>query len=171
MKRLFLLRHAQAANSSSGSDIDRTLTATGAAQAEALGALMAQRGYRPDRILCSGAVRTRQTLEGIKASLEGLSVAYDDTIYHASTGDLLHMIQQSDSAIENLMIIGHNPTIYQLAVMLTKDDGSQGLNTLAMGYPPASLTILGCDLSSWAEIQPGANMMLNLHRTAEYYAP
>ena len=170
MKRLFLLRHAEAPGGGN-TDIDRTLTNTGKGQAQALGALMADKGYQPDFVLCSAAVRTRQTFEGVKSGFDDLPVHYDEAIYHASTGDLLNMIQKTTAEKNALMIIGHNPTIYQLAVMLAKDDNSSAMNALTMGYPPGSLTVLGCDLKSWAEIQPGENLMLNLHHTAQYFVP
>ena len=64
MRDLILLRHAHAESAGIGQDdIDRPLSRQGLAEAEAAGKWLKAHNLLPDRILCSNARRTRETLE------------------------------------------------------------------------------------------------------------
>ena len=168
MKRLFILRHAQADAPMSGSDFERTLTDLGHTQAKALGTLMQEKDYRPARVLCSSATRTRQTFEGVNQTFENLPFYFEKDIYNATTGDLLAMIQRTTDSVDTLMIIGHNPYIYDLALRLAVDEQSQATQKLSTGYAPATLSVLDCQIESWAEIQLHQNKVHDVCQAIEY---
>ena len=66
MRDLILLRHAHAEPAAAGeSDLDRPLSAEGLAEADAAGRWLAAQGLVPDRVLCSPARRSRETLEAV----------------------------------------------------------------------------------------------------------
>ena len=66
MRQLILLRHAHAESATAGQDdIARPLSATGLAEARAAGDWLREHGLRPDRVLCSTAARTRETLAAL----------------------------------------------------------------------------------------------------------
>ncbi|MGB0719793.1 MAG: SixA phosphatase family protein [Bdellovibrionales bacterium] len=175
MKTLLLLRHAQALNTEAGgTDKDRKLSPKGISDAQALGALMARQSLIPALVLCSGAVRTRQTWDGVSKGLGDLdadSIDYLDAFYNAAPGVLLSEIQNISSDIDTVLVIAHNPGIHALAAMLANDDNApQMLTRLTASYMPATLSVLECDIASWAEIKPYENRLAALHETIDYNA-
>ena len=71
-RRLILTRHAKSSwDDPLMSDHDRPLNARGIAAARELGDFLASRGYDPEEVLCSTALRTRETWDGVaRAALE-----------------------------------------------------------------------------------------------------
>jgi phosphohistidine phosphatase len=170
MKKLFILRHAQAMPVEGTVDKDRHLTPTGVADAKALGRAMKSRGYQPDMVLCSTAARTRETLEGLAESLKTVPVLYIAKIYEGGTGDLFHAVQQADEDVNSLLIIGHNPSIHTLAVRLTQENSPMLINRLAAGYKPGTLSVLECPCKTWKEIKPHQNALVDLLEPLDYNA-
>lgn len=156
MKTLYLLRHAQALPSQNGSDMDRALSPKGLEDALALGGAMAKKGFIPARIACSAAKRTQQTCAQVLSGMEReVHTEFSKVIYTASFGDLLHIVQNTDDAHDSLMIVGHNPTIYEMAVRLAGNGPETVMNGLAEGgYAPATLSVINVDTPRWAEINP-----------------
>ena len=73
MRELILLRHAHAEPGAAGqADFDRPLSSQGLAEAEAAGRWLADQGLVPDRVLCSPARRTRETLEAFVSALRAI---------------------------------------------------------------------------------------------------
>ena len=170
-KRLYLLRHAQAAPSGTGiSDIDRFLTDKGLGDAAALGKYLSSQNLKPELVLCSSAKRTQQTLKELSTSFDELNVQKSVDIYHASAGQLLGMIQDCTST-QSIMIVGHNPSIYELAAMLSTQGCERVLSRLSQGYQPASLSIIDCECESWAEINPDHCALSELVNPLDYNAP
>ncbi len=158
MLKLFLLRHAQAANSFDMGDKDRPLTSHGVQQAKILGATLPE----VDLVLCSAANRTKMTLEALQAGGFNLKkFIFIEEIYNAPAGDVLNAIQQQASEAI-LMVIAHNPGIHQLANALSKEDGSSQREKLRYDYAPASLSILECPIENWIDIQPQENKLAEL---------
>lgn len=166
MKRLFLLRHAESPASYGLPDHERGLSDQGLSDARALGAFLVRDRHAVDHILCSSAARTRATLDGVFESFEDQpSVVYSQTLYQGSLGDYLAAVQGLDDDCGAVLIVGHNPVIHGLAAMLAADDGSAGYQGLMTRYSPGSLSVLDCACDRWADIQAGANALV------EYVAP
>ena len=71
MRRLILLRHAKSDRSRSGErDHDRVLAKRGRGAAPRMGAYMASHGLRPDLVVCSTAVRARETWELVSPAFD-----------------------------------------------------------------------------------------------------
>lgn len=114
MKSLILIRHATAADFGSGPDRERPLTEEGTQDAQDQGEWLANKGAVFDRVLCSTAVRTRETAE-----FAGLSVThYLDAIYEASVGELIRLLE-SHSDADHIALVGHNPGIAGVAGFVT----------------------------------------------------
>lgn len=169
MKRLLLLRHCEAAPAQGAHDKDRHLSAHGHAQAEALGQAMQKHSFVPHKILCSAATRTRHTYEGVAKSFETLDVDFKDEIYTASTGDLVALVQNASDEIQQLMIIGHNPCIYELAVRLCGEERPEKISKLGMGYAPGSLSVIDIRAENWADIQFAENILFDLIAPNDYF--
>ncbi len=161
MKRLLLLRHAEARGFDSGPDRERSLTDDGANDAAALGLLIKKQNYTPDYIFCSPAKRTQQTLEQL--FLEGVKTQKPEPLYNSPCGDLLNFIQETNDDVQTLMVIAHNPGIYQLAAMLAAEGDNDSLTRLMSGgYRPATLSVLNLGADKWSAIQPGDNELIDL---------
>lgn len=119
MSTLYLLRHAKSSwDDPSLNDFDRPLNSRGIRAARFIGSFMHERGFVPDLILCSPAVRTRMTSELLlESSAFDAEVIFDDTIYEASLGDLLAVL--NDHKADKTLVICHNPGIESLIMSLT----------------------------------------------------
>ena len=161
MKRLYLLRHAQAASAFDHSDIERQLTPKGINDAKALGRTMQAKDYIPALTLCSPAARTKQTLEGLSDTLGALKVENPEHLYGAAPGDMLSLIQGTKNEYTSLLIVAHNPTIHHIAAMLC-DENSEHYNNVNMQYAPCTMSVLDCNVEKWQHIQPGQNRLVDL---------
>ena len=152
-KTLYILRHAKAqTGTATQEDFDRALTQSGMETAQRLGHHLAGEGLRPQLVLCSSAVRTRQTLDGVQDAFNPpLVVEYRDKIYNSSAGEMLSMFALLDESISSCMVVAHNPGIHQLAVKLAREGDDKTLDTLALKYPPCSLTIVESE-GAWRDV-------------------
>jgi phosphohistidine phosphatase len=115
---------------------------------------MRRKRIRPALVLCSPSLRTRQTLEAIEPSLdEGCSVELVPEFYAASERELLERLQAVPESVGSVMLIGHNPSLQQLALLLA----SRGADLPKLGekFPTGVLATLVVDSESWAALRPG----------------
>jgi len=119
MKKLYLLRHAKSSwDNPALRDYDRPLNARGRRQAGAMGRFFQEKAFEIDGILCSGALRTRQTLDLLLEFYDYRGeIEYRDEIYASTVSTLKSLIRQVD--LDSLLLIGHNPEIEALAGDLT----------------------------------------------------
>ena len=139
--RLLLLRHARAGWALPGQrDFDRALDDVGFAEAELIAETAADRGIRPDLILCSTAVRCRQTAEPFFRTIsENIDIRYVDELYTGPASIYTDIID-ANRHLNSLMIVGHNPMIDELFHRLAGNEAAA--EALPHGYPPAALAVL-----------------------------
>jgi phosphohistidine phosphatase len=129
-RTLVLLRHAKADNPPAVADMDRPLTSRGHADAAAAGAWLSHRGFLPDLVLCSPARRTRETWHGVALALSTApEVRYDELVYAASARDLLDLVAAADDDAGTVLVVGHNPGLSQLSMLLDDTGDAEGLRT------------------------------------------
>ena len=114
-------------------DYDRPLAKRGRKAAPLIGAEIARLGLRPDLILCSGAARTRETLDLVLPALGAPppEIVYDDAIYMATPTALLGLLRKlpaGGSAPKTVLVVGHNPGLEELSELLVGggNDGRAG---------------------------------------------
>ena len=147
MKQLLLLRHAQTHDSSdSGRDRDRTLTPHGFEQAKALRKYLAEHDFMPDKIVSSDATRTRQTVETL--DLAGTPTEFEHSLYHASAARLLDEVFATHKEVNRLLLVAHNPGVYDFARMLTGEKDQDFYS----GYPTCGLSIFQWDEKDWHHV-------------------
>lgn len=147
MRQLILLRHAHAESAAAGQDdLGRPLSETGLAEARAAGDWLREHGLRPDRVLCSNATRTRDTLAAL-GDIGAGEVYEDASIYEASPGTLAALADANRDA-ERLLLVGHNPGLEQLAALM-----HSGQTGDYRGMPPGGIAVL--DLPADVNIEPG----------------
>lgn len=124
MERIILMRHAKAERrSESGEDFDRRLEPRGEADAQLMGSVMAEAGFVPTRALVSAAARTRQTWERASRAFPQASVRHDRGLYHADAGSLRRALQEEEAEPGVVMLVGHNPGLQDLALLLLVEAG------------------------------------------------
>ena len=158
MKRLLLLRHAKSSwKNAALSDFDRPLNRRGRKAAPTMGAYLAAEGLRPDRVLCSAALRAEETWDRLKPRLDGeVPVKTFRSLYLASPARLLEVVQRQPNDLACLLVIGHNPGIANLARRLAGPGSSaEALARLAGNFPTAGLAELTFEGRSWSDIAPG----------------
>ncbi len=158
MKRIHLLRHAKSSwADSSLADHDRPLSRRGEDAGLRVAAWIAEHGLQPQLVLCSTALRARRTLEIVLGSLDGDGeyqpvVAFEAGLYHASAHALLERVQALDADLDDAMLVGHNPGLQDLALLLSAP--SRERERVAAKLPTGALVTiaLGAD---WVTAKPG----------------
>jgi phosphohistidine phosphatase len=157
MNRLFLLRHAKAeAEAPGGGDRDRPLADQGERAMGDIGAWAAKAGLAPDLILCSPAVRTRQTLALLLTHLSGRpQLKFEDALYLADAPALLERLRRVPARSASVLVVGHNPGLHVLAVGLLRGAAGSHAKRLGQGLPTGALAAFEFD-RSWANLDQGA---------------
>ncbi len=155
MKRLSLLRHAKSSwNDSTKDDFDRPLNKRGRAAAVLMGAFVEENTGAPDCVLCSSAVRTRETLDLIAPLFSARPhIEYSRGLYLASPPDILKAIGAAPQQYAHILVIAHNPGLHMLALDLADPARSRApeLGRLAEKFPTAALAHFEFDIADWDE--------------------
>jgi phosphohistidine phosphatase len=162
MRRLMLLRHAKTEHDApSGQDQDRRLDERGRHDAAAIGGWIGRHPPFPDLVLVSPAVRAHQTWEIAREEIKDAigkkapqpQVDYVPELYGAEPAQLLQIIRLAEVADpERLMLIGHNPGMHELALMLTGSGDASAKKALENNLPTAGLAILDFATDDWSEV-------------------
>ncbi|HZH30118.1 MAG TPA: histidine phosphatase family protein [Pyrinomonadaceae bacterium] len=149
MKTLLLLRHARPTRTSStGRDFDRPLTVEGRAESQLVGQLLRRRQLTPDAIICSTAVRARETADGvIEATGFATPLLFRERIYEASVEQLIELISEAGADAEMLLVVGHNPGLEELLERLTGEHAPM---------LPATLARIDLNIHAWDELRHAA---------------
>jgi phosphohistidine phosphatase len=138
--RLYLLRHARAAWASPGEgDFDRGLDATGIAEARNVAMQAYMAGLTPERIVSSPARRCAETTAIFLEVFGNLLATYDERLYSDGLDAYVDNIHEYH-AVGSLMLVGHNPMIESLSVLLARE--GETVAALPYGYPTAGLLAL-----------------------------
>lgn len=158
VNRLLLLRHAKA-EQAGPTDHERPLALRGRRQASAVGAALRADDLVPDRVLCSSALRTRQTWDLVRGGLgpAGAEVAVEirDELYDAGPQDVLALLVELTEAA-TVLVVGHEPTMSTLALRLAGPTSTPDVvDRVRHGVPTAGWSLLETD-TAWDELGPGA---------------
>ncbi|MDN3713316.1 histidine phosphatase family protein [Paracoccus cavernae] len=161
-RRLILTRHAKSSwDDPAQEDHDRPLNDRGRRSARELGDWLASRGYEPEEVLCSTAMRTRETWDTVFAApLEVRpNVRHERGLYHASPEQMLGVLRTASAP--TVMLVGHNPGIAELAEMLP---ARAMLDPEFRRYPTAATLVIDFQIGSWADVQPKTGGVLDFVR-------
>lgn len=140
LRRLYLLRHAQAAWPTPGQrDFDRHLDTAGLDGAHRVGKAISRAGFHVARVLCSPALRCRQTLDALVAECSDVSdIRFVDDLYSGTGATYLALIAEN-AGNGPLLVVGHNPSIDAIFRTII---GSEADNAVPAGYPPGALAAI-----------------------------
>lgn len=146
MSRVLLLRHSKAVKGMPGMrDFDRPLDENGKTHATDVGKAIADAGLKPDLVLCSPALRTRETWDGVKSTLgEVGGVRFLEALYGSDAGGYLAAIRAA-GPVESVLLVGHNPMTAETAAMLAGSGDRQDLASMRSRFPTSSLAVIGFD--------------------------
>jgi phosphohistidine phosphatase len=147
VSQLIVMRHAKT-EPFHADDRSRRLTDRGESDARAAGAWLTSQALVPDLVLVSPAVRARQTVEQVAAGAEeSPEVQVVDDLYGADVDDVLDMLRGLRDAPDRLMVVGHNPTMAELAWALEQDSDSDWPDNL----PTSGIVVVDFD-ESWNRV-------------------
>ena len=113
--------------------------------------------------LCSAAVRTRQTAElvlGARADTVPLDAFH--SLYDAEVDTALTYLREIDEHARSVLLVGHNPTVAELAAVLQADDAPGRTRLEREGFPPCALAVLALAVDGWEDVAPGCGRLLVL---------
>jgi phosphohistidine phosphatase len=150
MKTLTLLRHAKSGwDDPALSDFERPLTARGRQAARAMGREAKALGLGWDAIIASPAMRVTETLAGLAEIHGPLDAHFDTRIYLAPPETLLALVRATDDRAASLLLVGHNPGMERLALLLSR--GGALREEVALKYPTGALTEISLPIDHWAD--------------------
>lgn len=117
MKKLYLLRHAEKQNPSNYEyDHDIELTQKGIEDANIMANTLKRRDITIDLIATSTARRTKTTAKIFAEVLAyDKSIMNNEALYQANVNELIESISYTFDDVKSLMVVGHNPSLSQLA--------------------------------------------------------
>lgn len=148
--RLILMRHAKSDwSDEDATDHDRILNDRGRRDAPAMAAWIDENDYVPDLILCSTAIRTRQTAEAMMGCwqssprlvlIEKLYLSSPETIFETVRCETFDEDEKGVKIPLTVMVLAHNPGISYAASILAGE---------SVGLPTAALLAFRCQIDSW----------------------
>ncbi|MGP3927722.1 SixA phosphatase family protein [Streptomyces sp. 8N616] len=158
-RRLYVLRHAKSARPDGVADQDRPLAPRGRRDAPAAGRWLRDTGAAPDLVLCSPAWRTRETWDlaapELRAGGAAPQVTYDAGVYQATAEELLALVRQIPADVRTLLLIGHNPGLQDLILMLSGEADGDALVRTREKFPTSAIAVLRVP-DPWSALAPGA---------------
>jgi phosphohistidine phosphatase len=159
MRTLHLLRHAKSSwDDESLSDHERPLSPRGIRDAKRIAKHLGTLGAPPEVVLCSSAVRTRQTLDLVKPSLGDASIDVEDGLYGASADALLERIHGIPESAGSVLVIGHNPGLEDLVLLLAAPGPL--LAEVNTKFPTSALATLALENQTWADLHQGSAQLV-----------
>lgn len=153
-RRLLLLRHAKSSREHDLPDLDRPLSPRGRRDAAATGTWLAEHVGTPDLVLCSTALRTRQTWDRVREAepdvLGNVPVRLEAAIYEAWSDTLVDLVHGLVSEVRTAVLVGHGPGLPDLAERLNRVSGDGPIGT----FRTSAVAAFSVD-GSWDELGPG----------------
>jgi len=165
-----LLRHAKS-DWPDVPDHDRPLAKRGRKDAPAIGRWLRAHGYVPDTVICSTALRTRQTWDLVAPQLNGSpEVQFEPRAYAASALTLVYLARELPSQSRAVLLIAHNPGIEDLANSLAAQPG-EGAESRSQGlrFPTAAVAVFEY-VGDWPGLAPGQARLLDSTTPADLKA-
>ena len=161
MRRLLLARHAKSSwGDPSLADHDRPLNRRGRRAAPLVAAALAARGFAPDTVYSSTSCRTHETWERMAPRFGGRPhVEFLSELYLAPPRAVLETIATAPSAVETLMVLGHNPSTHALAAYLARKGDPEQRDRIIRSFPTGAVAVIELDSDDWGEVEKGGELL------------
>ena len=152
MRTLYLLRHAKSSwDDPALPDHERPLAPRGRRDGKRIAEHLRRAGIEPELVLCSPAARTRETLALVQRGWKASTVQVEDELYGATAEALLQRLRLVPDRVRSVMLIGHNPGLEALALVLA--EAGEELEVLAEKFPTGALATLEFG-AAWSALAP-----------------
>jgi phosphohistidine phosphatase len=154
MKSLILLRHAKSDwDAAYETDHDRPLNKRGRKAAALMGRYLSGLDQLPDRVVCSSALRARDTVRlAVESGNWDRPVEVTSELYAASATEVLQLVRRLDDALESVLLAGHEPTWSELAGRL--------IGGGALRMPTAAMARIDFPVEGWSEVGAGQGTLI-----------
>ena len=155
MKEIYILRHAKSSwDNSNLSDFERPLADRGISDAKKMSKFLKDMNIKIDKVLCSNAIRAKETFDltadGFNFEID--KATYLDKLYFGDTTTIIQDLRELDESLNNILIVGHNPTLHYLVEILTNESINRfttcNLATISHDGEWVSLNSQQCSLKS-----------------------
>ncbi|MEU2118131.1 histidine phosphatase family protein [Streptomyces sp. NPDC016459] len=161
-RRLFVLRHAKSAWPEGVADQDRPLGPRGLRDAPAAGRFLAETDGLPDLVLCSPARRARDTWKLAAAELESpVPTRHEPRLYGADGPELLDILHGVPDEVATLLLVGHNPGLEDLILLLATRAVGDGMDRVRTKFPTSAIAVLTW-CGTWRDLRPGEALLADL---------
>jgi phosphohistidine phosphatase len=121
MKFLYLLRHAKSSWKEPGlNDPDRPLNRRGRNAAKIMATYLRRSEIKPDLVICSTAIRAKQTLDPIVKAINPPKIILERKIYGGTQERLWEQLWNVPKSARSVLLIGHDPALHHFALELAK---------------------------------------------------
>jgi phosphohistidine phosphatase len=154
-RRLILLRHAKSSwDDGDLDDVDRPLAERGEHDAPMMAERLLRLSPAPTTILTSPALRAKRTAQLVASVFGGAQdgVKTARALYLAAPDDMLTVIAREPPEPNQLIVVGHNPGITELANQLAADFTIDDM-------PTAAVVALDFTARNWASLASGAGRL------------
>jgi phosphohistidine phosphatase len=133
-------------------DHDRPLAPRGKREAALAGNWLRANLPAIDAVLCSTATRTRETLA--RTAIDA-PVSYVDRLYDATSGTVISEINGVGDDVAVLLVVGHEPTMSQLALGLARNANTDAAERISTKFPTSAMAVLRFD-RTWKDVELGS---------------
>lgn len=150
--RLILMRHAQTEVGYDKEDFDRVLTDIGKGEAEQAGNFLDN--YQIEKVLSSSAKRAVQTCNIITEQISAQNIEIVHELYEGDEERIIDLLSTQEDHDKHILVIGHNPLIYNLALELADENDSKYNDFLDYSMPTACIIVMEFrDIYNWQQIR------------------
>ena len=153
MKRLILMRHAEAGWHINMDDHERPLSANGIRDAKKIGSWLKEKEYIPDEVISSTSVRTRETLSYLFLECPQI---FEKSLYLADAEQMKSTLKTLLS--ETVILLAHNPGITELAYDLMNHEEK---HENFMDFPAASTLVIDFKADRWSEVKSDSGIFVD----------
>lgn len=149
-----LLRHGKSSWADPAlADFDRPLAPRGRRASKLIAKHLRKAKVRPALVLCSPAIRARETLEAIRPVLGDAPVELEPRLYAAPSEELLERLRAVADSVDSVLLIAHNPGLQDLALALAANEADRA--RLREKFPTGALATFTAKGKSWSALGPG----------------
>lgn len=162
MKKLVLIRHAKSDWSNPFlDDFLRLLNKRGEKNAPLMAKVLKEKNIRPDLIISSPSLRTKQTLEYFIKKLNYKDeVKLEESIYEAPYENLLKVIKDILNIHKTVFLMGHNPGLCDLTNFLV-DKSFENI-------PTCGVVEIDFDVKNWKDISKENSNLISFEYPKKY---
>jgi phosphohistidine phosphatase len=160
-RNLVLMRHAKSAYPDDVADHDRPLASRGVREAGLAGDWLRAKLPAVDSVLCSTAIRVRETLAGTEIDAP---VRYIERLYGAAPGTVIEEINKVPDDVATLLVVGHEPTTSAVAIILAGTEGTDfdAVERISEKFPTSAIAVLRV-AGRWDQLGPNGAALVDFH--------